>query len=194
MKKKLILIGSGGHAISCIDVVELENKFNIFGLISEDNSKVINGYKIIGSDKDLKLIRKKIDYALIGIGQITNSLIRKNLFNLLKKYNYKLPTIVSPKSYVSKKSTILEGSIVMHNALVNSHAKIGKNCIINSNAIIEHNAVIGDNCHISTGAVINGNCKISKNTFIGSNSTLHHDIQIKANSIIPAGSVIKKNI
>ena len=37
MKKKLILIGAGGHALSCIDVIEAEKKFKIIGLV--DNSK-----------------------------------------------------------------------------------------------------------------------------------------------------------
>ena len=37
MKKSLILVGGGGHAKSCIDVVESEKKFKILGIL--DNSK-----------------------------------------------------------------------------------------------------------------------------------------------------------
>ena len=39
MKKKIILIGAGGHCNSCIDVIESENKFKIAGLI--DNKKKV---------------------------------------------------------------------------------------------------------------------------------------------------------
>ena len=38
--KKIILIGAGGHAKSCIDVIELQNKYKIIGLI--DNKKKKN--------------------------------------------------------------------------------------------------------------------------------------------------------
>ena len=60
MKKKIILIGSGGHAKSCIDVIEKEGNFIIAGLIgnfSELNKKILN-YKVIGTDEDLKKLRK----------------------------------------------------------------------------------------------------------------------------------------
>ena len=32
-KKKIILVGSGGHAEACIDVIESEKKFKILGLV-----------------------------------------------------------------------------------------------------------------------------------------------------------------
>ena len=35
--KKLILVGAGGHAKSCLEVIELTKKFKILGFI--DNSK-----------------------------------------------------------------------------------------------------------------------------------------------------------
>ena len=34
-KKNIILIGAGGHATSCIDVIETTNKFKIIGLIDK---------------------------------------------------------------------------------------------------------------------------------------------------------------
>ena len=51
--KKIILIGSGGHAKSCVDVIEMEKKFKIVGFVDK-NSKKLLGYKKIGSDDDLK--------------------------------------------------------------------------------------------------------------------------------------------
>ena len=37
MKKKIILIGAGGHAKSCIDIINAEGKYEIIGLV--DNKK-----------------------------------------------------------------------------------------------------------------------------------------------------------
>ena len=36
MKKKIILIGGGGHCKSCIDVIEGENKFEIANLFGQE--------------------------------------------------------------------------------------------------------------------------------------------------------------
>ena len=35
--KKLIMVGAGGHAKSCLEVIELTEKFKILGFV--DNSK-----------------------------------------------------------------------------------------------------------------------------------------------------------
>jgi len=189
----ILILGAGGHCRSLIDVIELEDKFKIAGIIDNELSiggKVLN-YEVIGSDNDLSKLRERYEYAVIGVGQIKTPKIRIKLFNLLKKLNFKLPVIISPKAYVSKYAEIDEGTVIMHDALVNANAKIGKNCIINTKALIEHDAIIEDNCHISTDAVINGGVVIGQGSFIGSNSVTKENIKIPENSFIKAGSVVK---
>ena len=190
--KKIILIGGGGHCKSVIDVIEQENKFKIAGIIDKPNllgSEVL-GYKVIGSDIDLKKLSKKYQYALITVGQIKSSKLRKKLFNLINNAGFKLPIIKSPFAYVSKHSSIGRGSTVMHNAIVNANSFIGDNCIINSNALIEHDCKISEHCHISTNATINGYVKIESESFIGSNATIKQSITIKKNSFIKACSFV----
>ena len=59
-KQDIILIGAGGHALSCIDVIEQAKNFKIAGLVGlkEEIGTVINGYKVIGSDSDLAQIAR----------------------------------------------------------------------------------------------------------------------------------------
>ena len=49
MDKKIIIIGSGGHARSCLDVILSEKKYKFLGYIDKSPGKI----NIIGSDKDL---------------------------------------------------------------------------------------------------------------------------------------------
>ena len=196
MKKKIILIGAGGHAKSCIDVIESEGKFKIVGLI--DNLKKIgtkiSGYEVIGKDKELEKFKNLANYAFITIGQIKSPNLREKSFNTLKKYGFEIPYICSPKSIISKHSIIAEGVIVHHGAIINSGTEIGRNCIINTNSLIEHNCKIGEFSHISTSVVINGDTVIGKRTFVGSGSIIKNSIKISGNSIIPMGSRIFKDI
>ena len=199
MKKEIILIGSGGHAESCIDVINLQNEYTIAGLVIEniENSKKISqkfNLPILGNDKDLNKLQNNYAYAFISIGQIKNYKIRNDLFKKLINKNFTIPTIISPRSYVSKKSSLGKGVIVMHDALVNSNSVIENNCIINSKALLEHGVKIGNNTHISTAAVINGNTKIGKNCFIGSGAIINNDIIIGDNVIVASGSIIKNHI
>ena len=192
MKPSIILIGSGGHCKSCIDIIEQENKYSIAGIIDKNRStKSVLGYSILGKDADLIELKTSYDYALITIGQIENSDIRIQLFNHLKLLGFKLPTITSSRAYISKHAQLGEGTIVMHDALINASAVIGNNCIINTKALIEHDVVIEDNCHISTGAIINGGTILKNGTFIGSNAVTKEHVQTKAGEFIKAGSLFK---
>jgi len=48
--KEIILIGGGGHCRSVIDVIELEGKFKVFGVIDKAElfGEKVSGYEIIG--------------------------------------------------------------------------------------------------------------------------------------------------
>jgi len=192
--KKIILIGAGGHCTSCIDVIEKQKKFNIIGLIDNNKKKSLLGYKIIGSDKEIKKFSKKVYYALVTTGHIKNSKIRENLFKKFLKNGFKFPAVISPLSYVSKHASIGDGTIVMHGAIINAGAKVGKNCIINSKSLIEHDAIIGNHCHLSTRSTINGGVIIQDNSFIGSSSVIKQNIKIGKNSFVNANLFVKKNL
>jgi sugar O-acyltransferase (sialic acid O-acetyltransferase NeuD family) len=193
---KILLVGAGGHARSCIDVLEEKNQFEIAGLIEKGESISNNslGYSVIGTDDDLKVLRQQYKNALITVGQIKSPKIRIKLYKLLKELDFTLPVIVSSRAYVSKHARIGEGSIVMHGVIINANAIIGNNCIINNHALIEHDVVIGDHCHIATGAIINGEVSVENETFIGSGAVTKQAIAIGKNCVIGAGVVLKNNI
>ena len=194
--RKIILIGSGGHAKSCIDVIESCNDFKIAGVVDKNKNRneTFSGYPILGSDKDLPQLHKKYPYALVAVGQIKSASIRENLFEKLKYIGFELPAIISSKANVSKYAKIGKGTIVMHHALINASAIIGNNCIINSKSLIEHDAVVEDHCHISTGSIINGGVKIGLKSFIGSGVITKQCISIEKRCVIGAGAIIKQNI
>ena len=194
--KEILLIGSGGHARSCIDVIEISNQYEIAGMIEKDESMTNAnlGYPIIGTDDDLMVLRQQYKNALITVGQIKLPKIRIKLYQLLKELDFTLPVIVSPHAYVSKHAQIGEGSIIMHGVIINANAIIGNNCIINNKSLIEHDAVIGDHCHIATGAIINGEVSVENETFIGSSAVTKQAISIGKNCVIGAGVVLKNDI
>lgn len=187
--KKIILVGAGGHAASCIDVIRLEKKFKIVGLV--DNKKNVGesfmGLKILGNDKDLQKLKKLANYAFVSVGQVSVNSIRKKIYLKLVRLGFKIPKILSPLSYISKSATIEDGSIVHHGVIVNALSKIGKNCIINSKSLIEHGVKIGDHSHVATCCVINGNTEIGAESFLGSNSVIRNNIKIKKKSFIKMG-------
>lgn len=195
-KNNILLIGAGGHAEACIDVIESQKKYKIIGAIGlekEVGKLILNKYKVIGGDKDLFKLSNKIKNAIIVIGQIRSPNLRINYFKKLKKLKFNLPIIKSAFAVISKYSQIGEGTIIMHRSIIGPNVKIGKNCIINSNSLIEHGSIIGDNTHVATSVTINSGVKIESNSFIGSNSVVKQNLVIGRNSVVGMGSVILKN-
>jgi len=191
MKQSILLVGGGGHCKSVIDVLELENKFIIAGVI--DKKELIGtevlGYKVLGCDDDLQELFQTYKYAIVTVGQIKFKALRVKLFKILKEIGYNLPVIKSPLAYVSKHSFVDEGTVLMHDSLINAGVKVGKNCIVNTKALIEHDVVIEDNCHISTAAVLNGGVLVKEGTFFGSNATSKEYVAVS--EFIKAGSIAK---
>ena len=190
--KKILVIGAGGHAESCINVIKSCQDFEIFGLVSSDLSigTYKFGFPIVGVDSDLPHLLREVRYACIGFGQISDPTSRIQMFDRLKLYGYNLPSLISSTSQVSSTAKIGEGTIIMHGALINSGVDIGANCIINTGVILEHGVSIGPNSHVSTGAVINGDSNIGKNTFIGSGSIIKQGSRIREKSFIKMGSIV----
>ena len=194
--KKIILVGAGGHARACIDVIEQCKKYRIAGLISKKEKMVstVFGYPVLSTDQEIKKISKRIKYALISVGQIKVPKIRINLYNKAIKAGFKLPVIKSPYAYVSPRAKIGKGTIIMHGAVVNANAIIGKNCIINTSCIVEHDTIVGDHCHVSTGTILNGGVSLGKGNFVGSGSVVKEGVKIGNNCVIGANTFLGQNL
>jgi sugar O-acyltransferase (sialic acid O-acetyltransferase NeuD family) len=192
-KARLILIGAGGHARACMDVIEKQGEYEIAGLVGtpEQLSKEHFGYPVIGSDNDLAQLASQYEYALITVGQTKSPALRVSLLQQALAVGFNLPTIISPSAHVSCHALVGAGSIVMHGAIINSGAKIGDNCIINTRTIIEHDAIIADNCHISTGAIVNGDVIIGSGSFIGSGSVVKQGINLGSYCVVGMGLAVR---
>ena len=190
--KKIILIGGGGHCKSVIDVIEQEGRFEIAGIVDKPEllGSDVLGYSVIGNDSNLITLAKEYKYAIVTVGQIKSSSLRRELCDLTLKAGFTLVRIISPRAYVSRHAKVGLGTIIMHDAVVNSSAVIGKNCIINSKALVEHDSIIQDFCHISTSAVINGGVIVHQGSFVGSGVITRQYIEIKKDSFIKAGSLV----
>lgn len=194
-KPKLILIGAGGHAHACIDVIEQHGVYQIAGLVGmpEEIHTQHLGYTSIAADNDLFRLVKDYPYALITVGQIKTPAHRIRLYQHAYNLGFRLPTIIAPSAYVSRHATVGSGSIVMHGAIVNAGSRVGDNCIINTRALIEHDVVVADHCHISTGTVLNGNVKIGAGSFVGSGSLVKEGLMLGEGCVVGMSLAVRHN-
>jgi sugar O-acyltransferase (sialic acid O-acetyltransferase NeuD family) len=194
-RPSLILIGAGGHARACIDVIEQHGQYQIAGLVGlpVELNTVHFDYAFIATDNDLAALSKAHQYAFITMGQIQTPDHRIRLYHRATELGFQLPVIIAPTAYVSRHATIGAGTIVMHGAIVNAGACVGNNCIINTRALVEHDAMVGDHCHISTGAILNGDVRVGARSFVGSGSVVKEGVTLGQRSVVGMGLAVRHN-
>ncbi len=185
----LVVVGGGGHALACLDVLECVKAFRIAGIVDPalPAGSLYGGYPVLGGDEALEGLAATCPCALVGVGQIKSPRVRIRLYETLRQLGFSLPSVVSPLAYLSPHAALGEGSLVMHHAVVNTGAAIGKNAILNTGAIIEHECRIGDHCHIAVGAVLCGNVTVGDGAFIGAGAVCRQGVSIGAGAVVGCG-------
>jgi sugar O-acyltransferase (sialic acid O-acetyltransferase NeuD family) len=186
----LAILGTGGHAKSVYDIIK-KQKIHFFDK-KKKTFKIGDKKFIVNNTSQLiNINNKKIFKVIVTIGDNKD---RKKNFNILKKNNFRLATLIHPKSYVAYGSQVGEGSVVLQGSYINTDSLIGANCIINSHASIDHDCIIDNNTHICPGVTIGGNVKIGKNCWIGLGAKIIQNCVIGNNVFVAAGAVVTKNL
>lgn len=195
--KKVILLGSGGHAKCVIDSMRLAGKYQPYCVldIKERVGDKILGVEVVGSDSDLPVfIRRGIGLCFVALGSTGDPSRRIMLWQLALKAGFKFPTIIHPSSSVSSDSDIGHGVYIGPGAVVNAGAVIGDGCIINSCAVVEHDCRIGQFVHLAPGAVLSGGVIIGDRVHLGTGCSVTHGVEIGEDSIVGTGCVVIRNI
>ena len=197
--QKVVILGGGGHAKMCIDILNQMKTYEIIGII-DGNIKIgekVMGIPIIAKDRDedlKRLYNEGIRLIVIGIGAIKNYSMREKLYKKLKKFNFYFPNIVHPKASIEASVTMGEGNQIMANAILGSDVKIQNNCIVNSGAIVSHDSVLENNVHIAPGAILAGGVFVGENSLIGMGSTIYLYVKIGKHVTIYNNCSITKNV
>ena len=191
----ILIIGIGGHAGMCIDIIRSINKWNIIGFL--DDQIIIDeryGLKYLGKISNLnKLVDNGLKNAIIGIGFIGNLKKRHELYNNLKQI-VQIPTIIHSSAIIEKSATIELGCQIMAGAIIGSNVFIGQNCIINSGAIVSHDSIISESSHMTPGATLAGHVIIGKRVTVGMCSTIYIGVSISDDKIITNGKTVIENV
>lgn len=197
-RKKIIILGCGGHAKSvCDTLLALSEQYEVMGFVDhiKNDNFAYGGIKVIGTDDDLQQIYNSgVYYAVIGIGFLGHGRLRNDLAIKLQEKGFSFPAIVDPTAIISETARIGAGTFVGKRAVVNADAKIGEHCIINSCSLIEHDCCIGDFTHIAVAACVCGGVTIGRECLVGANATIIQGMDIHDNSIVPAGKVVYKKV
>lgn len=197
MKDKVIIVGSGGHARSVLDILLENNDFDIVGCTDSQYpniQRVINMEEIpvIGTDGELEtLYDNGIKKIFVAIG---DNKLRNKIYDKVVNIGFSPINVISKNAVISPKAQIGQGICIMAGAIVNVNSVIGDNSIINTKASIDHDCVIGKSSHIAPGSTLSGYIKIGDGTHIGTGTTIIDKIKIGSWAFVGGGSVVVSDL
>lgn len=194
---KIIVIGSSGHARSVIDVILVQRRYKIVGILDcyETVGVDKNGFRIIGKVEDIQKVmcEYKTMNVVIAVGDnYDRIMIRDKILKINKSIHF--PTIIHSGSIVSKQTTIGRGTVIMPGAIINSNVVVGEFCILNSNSVLEHDSVIKDGSSLGPSSTVGGGSTIGYSTAICIGAVVKHSVEIGDNCVIGASSLVLKSI
>ena len=189
MTKRLIVIGSGGHAKVVIDTLRVLGRVPLGIIDPNQNRGAISlfGLIVLGDDAAV-LDYSADDIELVnGIGSLPNMNLRSSLAQRFSDAGFNFFTMVHPSAFVSDDVSLAAGVQVMAGATIQSGCQISNDCIVNTNACVDHDCNLAAHVHVSPGATLCGEVQVGHNVHIGSGSVVIQGLTIGANTVIGAG-------
>lgn len=197
MKRKIVLIGGGGHCKSVINTICRAKLYE--DIVITDGRypqmKDVLGIPVVGTDERLLELRESgYEEAFISVGNIKQTDIRRRLYYEAVRLGFRMPCIIDPSAEISQYAKLGTGVFVGQGVIVNAGARIDDAAIINTGAIIEHDCTVGKYAHVAIGAKLCGAVFVGDDTLVGAGAVVVQGVHIGAKTLVGAGSIVLRNI
>ena len=151
MKKRLLILGAGGHGRVVREAAEAMNCFTEIIFLDD--------YSDLGKGKLNDFVNYDNSVYSINVA-IGNNEVRGDLIDKVRSCGFDLPVIVHPTAYVSKSSFIDSGTYIGPLSVLNANSKIGLGCIIGANSVVDHDSIVCNYVHVNSGRVVKAGSEI----------------------------------
>ncbi len=198
MRPGIVLYGSGGNARVILDMLRLDDRFHVVGLIDDNparHGQRVFGAPILGDDKTLAELQKQgLQHVVNAVGSAKNTAPRTTVHDKLVAMGFTLPSLVHPSVILGQEVTIGAGSLLMAGVIVNPGTTIGRNCLINTGTVIEHDCTIEDHVFIGPACALAGNTKIGQGAFIGIGANAIQGLTIGKDAVVAGGAMVIRDV
>ncbi|MEI6286858.1 MAG: acetyltransferase [Bacillota bacterium] len=194
--KKLIIIGSGGHAKVLLSTM-LISGMEIIGITEQDPllfDETIMDVRVVGNDSKIFEFLAEDIMLVNGIGSTKAVTRRKDIFEELSAKNYKFASVIHLSAVIAPAVVLGEGVQIMAGSVIQTDSVIGSNVIINTKVSVDHDCVICKHVHLAPGVTLSGNVYVGECTHIGTGAVVVQGISIGKNCTIGAGTVVLRDV
>lgn len=190
MKKRVIIIGAGGHAKVVADAVRMGGA-EVVGFLDDNASKHGQPFArstVLGDVASYEKYANESSFIIaIGSGEI-----RKRIYELLDGVEWY--TAIHPSAVIADDVVIGEGSFVGALSVISPDSKIGRHSILNTRSVVEHDCFVGDFTHLAPASTLCGESKVGDLCWVGAGATVINGISVCDDVMIGACATVVKDI
>lgn len=188
--RPLVLLGAGGHA-RVLAALARAAGYMILGVcdpaLAAKGMTRWESLDVLGDDRALEgLDPSRVDL-MLGVGQLTTSKVREQLYASWRARGYAFPALAHPAAWIAPGVLLSDGVQVMAGAVIQPGCEIGDNSIVNTRACIDHDCRIGRGVHVAPGATLCGSVTVDDGAFIGAGSTVIQGVRVGKRAVVGAG-------
>jgi acetyltransferase EpsM len=190
--RRLLILGAGGHARAVADLAA-ECGWTVAGFT--DRTGALRRSDVLGDDSQVaELVRSgKVDGAVVGIGNTALGR-RVELFEILRKADAVIPSLVHPRAMVSRSCTIGAGAVVFPGVVLGAGVTVGENAVVYSNAVAEHDCRIAPHAYLSPGVILCGGVTVETLAFLGAGAVVLPGVTVGVHVKVGAGVVVRDDM
>jgi sugar O-acyltransferase (sialic acid O-acetyltransferase NeuD family) len=194
---RLVIVGSGGHACSVLDVAYGSGQFALVGLIDDFLPPGAErfGLPVLGSREKLAGIfgASEADAVFVAIG---DNFARCSMARWIEAAvpAVRFATLVHPAAVVGRDVVIGRGTVLMPGAIVIAGSVIGEGCILNTACSLDHESSMGDWSSLAPGVVTGGGVTIGARSHIGLGANVVQQVAVGDDTVIGAGSLVLNDV
>jgi UDP-perosamine 4-acetyltransferase len=191
MSTGVVVIGAGGHAAVCIDVL-LESGTDVIGAVSvAPSARPLQVPVFVGDEQLPRLYAEGVREAFVAIG---DNRARQRATAQIEALGFTLVNALSPRAHLAESVRLGAGVAVMAGVVVNAFTTLGNGVILNTGATVDHDCVLEPFVHIAPGCHLAGTVFAAEGVFVGIGSSVIPGCRLGCWSQFGAGSVVITDI
>jgi UDP-perosamine 4-acetyltransferase len=192
MSDGVIIVGAGGHAKVCIELLQAMGERVASCIGGQDSTDRCVGIPVLKGDENLGRLRDA-GYSKVFVA-IGSNIIRQRLAAVAVKMGFQLVNAISPQAVISPTARLGSGIAIMAGAVINAEATIADLAIINTGATVDHDCNIGEAAHIAPQCGLAGGVVVGALSFVGIGCKVIPGVKIGDRVTVGAGGVVVCNI
>jgi len=190
----IVVIGTGGHARVVLDAIEMQQNYEVLGLLADPKASVTEpmmyGYRVLGGE-DVLQHPETPRRAIVALG---SGRARESWFAKLEAHGYDIVPVVHPGAHVGRDVELGAGAVVLAGAVVNSGVRLGRGVLVRAGSTLDHDCRLDDFAHVAPGAHLAGDVHVGARSHIGIGACVVPGIQIGSDVLVGAGAVVTQSV